>query len=745
MIPAELQALHQWVAVDMTPDPETGKPRKHPLNPRTMTLADVTNPATWGSFAEAIACGTPVGFVLSRFDPFTIIDFDNKEDDPATETDLIRQHKIIEALDSYTERSISGRGFHTIVRASVESGVRRDKIELYSDERFMICTGDVVLDRPIRDQQEAAVSLWEAMGGAEKKRAMEAMIAADRDEMLTDLEVYEMACSAVNGEKFMRLADGDFTGYPSPSEADLGLMSMLCYYSPNNEQCIRLFRMSGLAKLPGRAEKIARDEYVIATLRRARVALTPPVDIEAGRQAAAAILAQPKPAAQPPAPVSDWPPGLIGEIAQYIYASAQRPVKEVAIAAALAFIAGVAGRSFNISHSGLALYIVVLGGTGVGKEGGPSGINRLFSAIRKHIPSVDQFRGSGHYASSQALFKKMAEKPCCLSIFGEFGLTLQQWCSPKASAIDLGMRKILLDFYGKTGFEQTAHGMSYSDKEKDVEPVQAPNLTLLCDATPATFFEGLTPAHLADGFLPRFTLIEYQGDRPPTNAQAGFAPPEHLVMRLADLVTVAMSTQANSTVGHIAIDDAARAELHAFDQFCDDAIRSMPKSSPQREIWNRSHLKALKLAGVVAVGVNYHSPMVTLPMAQWAIQMVKTDATLFLRRFDTGEVGTPELKQENEIKRVMIDLLRRKVAELPADARMTAQMQKDGVVPLRAIHMRTANLQIFTGDPRGHRRALRETLAAMASIGAVNHITPQQAKERYKVGSDHYQLAEGVA
>lgn len=116
-IPNELKLLNQWVVADMTLN-EKGSPKKAPLNPRTGQLADVTNPATWGSYDEAIATGSQhIGFVISKDDPYTFIDLDDKPDNPASEAEKERFGQIVKVFNSYTELSTSGRGVHIIVKA----------------------------------------------------------------------------------------------------------------------------------------------------------------------------------------------------------------------------------------------------------------------------------------------------------------------------------------------------------------------------------------------------------------------------------------------------------------------------------------------------------------------------------------------------------------------------------------------------------------------------------------------------
>ena len=143
-----------------------------------------------------------------------------------------------------------------------------------------------------------------------------------------------------------------------------------------------------------------------------------------------------------------FPPGLVGDLSRYFYATAIRPVPEVALAAALAITAGVCGRSYNISGAGLNQYIVLLAKTGSGKEGALSGIDRLLAAVRPQLPMVDQFLGPAVFSSGQALIKVLSERPCFASVLGEFGLTLQQLSDHRANASQPEMRPVATSSLG---------------------------------------------------------------------------------------------------------------------------------------------------------------------------------------------------------------------------------------------------------------------------------------------------------
>ncbi len=155
-IPQELKRLPQWVAVG---------PDREPLNPVTLGFASVSMPNTWGTFLEACSTGSYIGFVITANDPYCMIDIDDKLSDPATPEEKERQVKILEAFQSYTERSVSKRGYHIIIKATIPTGTRRNHVEIYSSVRYMIMTGDVVRDLPIADYSDLANKLHHEMHG----------------------------------------------------------------------------------------------------------------------------------------------------------------------------------------------------------------------------------------------------------------------------------------------------------------------------------------------------------------------------------------------------------------------------------------------------------------------------------------------------------------------------------------------------------------------------------------------------
>jgi hypothetical protein len=750
-IPSELKQLNQWVV---------SNENKIPIDPKTGKAASVTDPATWASFDIASKANYKhVGFVLSSTDPYAIIDLDNKPDKPLTAEKVELHQRIIKEFGSYTELSASGHGHHIIIKGAMPAGVHNSElgIEAYSSSRYMICTGrSIDSSLKIIDCQEGLDWLLD-FARIEKITPAELL---DRPSPMSDEDLIDMAMRAENGEKFDLLCQGKWEelGYPSQSEADYALLSILTFYTPNNDQVRRLFRYS----LLGRREKAQKNNvYLDRCLGKIRKVQSPGMPIDFGQIIKVAEQLTEKPKDHNPPSIQGGkdpgdseetsnaqippPPGLVGELARYFHDTAIRPVPEVALCASIAAMAGVAGRCYNISNTGLNQYLLILAKTGIGKEAAASGIGKLWSEVRKTVPSIDDFMGPSTFASGQALVKTIAEQPSFVSVLGEFGLTLQALCDPSANSAQVMLKKVLLDLYNKSGWTEFLGSMKYSDKEKNVKIIHAPCVTILGESNPDSFFANLDLSHIAEGLIPRFSIIEVHSKRPPLNEGHGFAPPSSIVKPFAELAYRALASQQNETstafVPTIAIENDARALLLAFNSEADDLINGEDTTNMEVELWNRAYQKALKLSGLIAVGCNLDAPSVNLSHAQWAMDFVRRDISVVAHRFKKGDVGHGDSKRIFDLKRV-IEAYYQYPADKLVGYGVDELLWKNKVIPFSYLQRRTANLSSFKNDRLGASAAVHRAITDLIDSGHLQLITPAVAAGKYKTGGKLYALVK---
>ncbi|TKX87207.1 hypothetical protein EXE43_04420 [Halorubrum sp. SS5] len=265
-LPAALVDRDQWVCW-RTQDRD-GKPTKVPIIPGTTQFASTTSPATWTEFSTAreAVTTTPVdgfGFVFTAEDPLVGVDLDDCRD-PDTNTPTAWAAEILDTLDSYSEVSPSGTGYHVIVRGERPEGRNRaGDLEVYDRSRFFTVTGDHVPATPesvtAREDalatvvaaelrpDDAGTSTTAPTSDAATTSTSTESPASDAAVPVPDDELLERAENAANGEKFARLWNGSTSGYESHSEADLALCRMLAFWTGGDSARVdRLFRRSDL-------------------------------------------------------------------------------------------------------------------------------------------------------------------------------------------------------------------------------------------------------------------------------------------------------------------------------------------------------------------------------------------------------------------------------------------------------------------------------------------------------------------
>ena len=197
-------------------------------------------------------------------DPIVGVDLDDCRDPETGDVDDAALD-IIGRLDSYTEVSPSGTGYHVLITGELPDGRnRRGSVELYDTARFFTVTGDHVERTPTRvaRRQDALVAIHreyvqdtdrdtaaesEQQSGADDESPTTG--AADVDVDLEDEDLLEKARNASNGEKFERLWNGNTVGYESQSEADMALCCLLAFWTGGDRtQMDHLFRQSGLLR-----------------------------------------------------------------------------------------------------------------------------------------------------------------------------------------------------------------------------------------------------------------------------------------------------------------------------------------------------------------------------------------------------------------------------------------------------------------------------------------------------------------
>ncbi len=151
-IPQELKDRSQWIVWRF--EGNGTKPTKVPyiaaLKNGVLTYrASSRNPKHWNSFDKALKIyknsdASGVGYVFSEDDPYAVADFDDALKDGVVNEKVA---EWLEELNTFTEISVSGTGFHVVCEANVGAGASIPGYEVYDRSRYIAMTGNVFAGR----------------------------------------------------------------------------------------------------------------------------------------------------------------------------------------------------------------------------------------------------------------------------------------------------------------------------------------------------------------------------------------------------------------------------------------------------------------------------------------------------------------------------------------------------------------------------------------------------------------------
>jgi len=273
-IPESLKKLNQWVCFKLEYNKKKGKYDKIPKDPKTGYNAKANDPSTWSDYQTAVNAVSKYGFDgigIEFANGIFGVDLDNVVKDGKLTPEA---QDIIKTLDSYTEYSPSGTGVHIICKGTIPPKDRRkENVEMYSEGRFFTVTGNV-LGEP-KDIQERTTQAAIVHAKYLKREEQKPINQQPTDLDLSDSELINKAMSAKNGHIFRALWNGDISGYPSQSEADLALCNLLAYWTNGNAYRMdALFRQSALYR-PKWDERHGADTYGKMTIKKALNNFTP--------------------------------------------------------------------------------------------------------------------------------------------------------------------------------------------------------------------------------------------------------------------------------------------------------------------------------------------------------------------------------------------------------------------------------------------------------------------------------------
>lgn len=303
----------------------------------------------------------------------------------------------------------------------------------------------------------------------------------------------------------------------------------------------------------------------------------------------------------------NFPDGQVGAIASHILGEMRRPQPKFALCCALSIVSFLAENRYAIKGWGtrLNLYQIVIGFTGAGKDA-------VYSQFMEIISKATYNGDPKESCTSGAAIQRMLSENRNVYLFkDEIWEMLQSTKGNNANSHARELVSVLMSLYSKGG--SIYGGKAYANTDDNIDPIENPFVNFVGATTPVSFAKATSQSQVDDGFLNRM-IVHRSEEVPPMAMPAGKSIPQGTLAHLRTMRTIGDPGQPIEVV----ISEDAASEFLGLSNLADINLIN-PEFGP---LWSRAHENALRLAGVVAIGINFREPLITRSIADWAVGMV---------------------------------------------------------------------------------------------------------------------------
>ncbi len=364
-----------------------------------------------------------------------------------------------------------------------------------------------------------------------------------------------------------------------------------------------------------------------------------------------------EPARAVPAFISN-PPGMLGEIARWISATAPKSQHELALAAAIALCSVIMGRTYRSQYGNwTSLYLVMVAKSTEGKEHPQACVEKILTDA--NLPHL--IGGSG-YTSAGAVYSALLKSPCHVATIDEMGKLLKMSRAKGQANSEAALDKLIEAFGRMDGVLRpptySQMTLSKGQASNTERIVHNPAITLLGATTPATFFENLTDDLVKDGFLGRCIVVESKQPRQLMRFVERSAPPTKVLdwcksvhvstVKSGNLADVGPAEMPPSII-ELPFADSCMPVLQSFERELNDA-----KDSNEAEgldvLLGRTLEKSMKLAMIACKAIDPNQREVLPEHMSWAVEYVRHYDLALIRAVRKERIAS---QHDGDIKRVI--------------------------------------------------------------------------------------------
>jgi hypothetical protein len=384
------------------------------------------------------------------------------------------------------------------------------------------------------------------------------------------------------------------------------------------------------------------------------------------------------------------PPGILGDIARWITATAPKEQPELSVAAAISLCSVVMGRTYKSQFNNFtSLYVIMVAKSTEGKEHPQSAIEKILTAA-----DLGQLLGGSGYTSAPGVHTALLKAPAHIVLIDEMGKLLKLSRSKGNTHSEAALDKLVEAFGRLDGVMRPPTYSTMSMPQQKAEEMQkatdrlvhSPAITLLGATTPGTFFDNLSNDMVKDGFLGRCIVIESKRPRQLTRFVKRTTPPKKII-DWCKAVHVSSAASGNLAGLSIAEMPPTLIDLELSEECVPilatlDALMNDAKDSAEIDgldmLLGRTVEKSMRLSMIVAKARDKDAREVRAADLEWAID--------FVRHYDLALINSVREKRfENEhhqnANKVLDFIKRAKSMAKSTKNPVYAKFLKEGAMP----------------------------------------------------------------
>jgi len=345
-----------------------------------------------------------------------------------------------------------------------------------------------------------------------------------------------------------------------------------------------------------------------------------------------------------PAPADEFDPytrdvpGVVGEVIEWILATARRPNRVLALAAAIPLVGTLIGRRVaGPTMSATHLYTIAVAPTGAGKQHPINCISELLIAAgaSNHI-------GPNRFMSGSALCSFVMRKPLSLCCSDEIGNFLAKVTAKGASGHEREITSVLRNLWSASFM--MAQMPEWATRE--ARNIHTPALSFFGTSTPDELFQALQGESVTNGTLNRFLVFNSQLRSRDATPQLAIKPVSTALAAHCHALYRWYGTETEEASINLPIEQeftqlpwankTAENEYLDFGRMIDDRIDRNPSWRP---FLARTVETAIRLATIRAAGIGYQSATINVDDVYWGAGIaLKAGERLYTSMQDTVPV-----------------------------------------------------------------------------------------------------------